>query len=177
MLALAENERKLLDRCLAFLEAQEVTTVSQKMRCRHAPVKLSGVAVITIQTVDRPLRIFVVDDERVIAHTLAQILLKNGFCATWFTDANEALLMAVQSTPDLVVSDVAMPVTSGIDLAIALRIQCPSCKILLLSGQAETEDLLVHARRGGYDFRLLAKPIWPSELLDEIRWMLASESH
>jgi DNA-binding response OmpR family regulator len=113
----------------------------------------------------------------VIAHTLAQILLKNGFCATWFTDANEALLMAVQSTPDLVVSDVAMPVTSGIDLAIALRIQCPSCKILLLSGQAETEDLLVHARRGGYDFRLLAKPIWPSELLDEIRWMLASESH
>jgi CheY-like chemotaxis protein len=61
-----------------------------------------------------------------------------------------------------------MPGISGIDLAIQMRAQYPNCKILLFSGQAATSDLLEHARDQGYDFRLLQKPVHPSEFLFEI---------
>jgi CheY-like chemotaxis protein len=113
-------------------------------------------------------RIFVVDDEPVIASSLAAILQMNGFSARFFTCPLEALAAARSESPDLVISDVAMPGMSGIDLAIQMRAQYPSCKILLFSGQAATSDLLEGARAQGYDFRLLQKPIFPSEFLSEI---------
>jgi hypothetical protein len=53
-------------------------------------------------------------------------------------------------------------------LAIQMRAQYPNCKILLFSGQAANLDLLESARAQGYDFRLLQKPVHPSEFLLEI---------
>jgi CheY-like chemotaxis protein len=113
-------------------------------------------------------RIFVVDDEPVIACSLAAILQMNGFSAGFFTCPLEALAAARSQSPDLVISDVAMPGISGIDLATQMRAQYPNCKILLFSGQAATLDLLEGARAQGYDFRLLQKPVHPSEFLFEI---------
>jgi CheY-like chemotaxis protein len=112
--------------------------------------------------------IFVVDDEPVIASSLAAILQMNGFSARFFTCPLEALAAARTESPDLVISDVAMPGISGIELAIKMRAQYPNCKILLFSGQAATSDLLEAARAQGHDFRLLQKPVHPSEFLFEI---------
>jgi CheY-like chemotaxis protein len=113
-------------------------------------------------------RVFVVDDEPVIASSLAAILQMNGFSARFFTCPLEALAAARSESPDLVISDVAMPGISGIDLAIQVRAQYPSCEILLFSGQAATLDLLESAHAQGYDFRVLQKPVHPSEFLSEI---------
>jgi CheY-like chemotaxis protein len=112
--------------------------------------------------------IFVVDDEAVIAASLAAILQMNGFSAKFFTCPLEALAAARSESPDLIISDVAMPGISGIDLAIQMRAQHPGCKVLLFSGQATTSDLLEGAGAHGYDFRLLQKPVHPSEFLIEI---------
>lgn len=117
--------------------------------------------------------IFVVDDEPVIASSLAAILQMNGFYARFFTSPLEALAAARSDSPDVVISDVAMPGLSGIDLAIQIRAQHPNCKILLFSGQAATLDLLEGARTQGYDFRLLQKPVIPSEFLSEIERLRA----
>ena len=113
-------------------------------------------------------RIFVVDDQPAIASSLAAILRMNGFSARFFTSPLEALTAARSESPDLVISDVAMPDISGIELAIQMRAQYPNCKILLFSGQAATSDLLEGARAQGYDFRLLQKPVFPSVFLSEI---------
>jgi CheY-like chemotaxis protein len=113
-------------------------------------------------------RIFVVDDEHVIAATLATILHMNGFSARFFTDPVEALAAARLDAPDLLVSDVAMPGLTGIDLAIQIKAQYPDCKILLFSGQATTQDLLEDARSQGHDFQLLQKPVHPSVMLSVI---------
>jgi DNA-binding NtrC family response regulator len=113
-------------------------------------------------------RVFVVDDEPVIASSLAAILKMNGFSASFFTSPLQALAAARIESPDLVISDVAMPDISGVDLAIQVRGQYPSCRILLFSGQATTLDLLEDARAQGYDFRVLQKPVHPSEFLYEI---------
>jgi DNA-binding response OmpR family regulator len=114
-------------------------------------------------------RVFVVDDEDVIASTLAMILRSQGFEATSFTQPLEALEATRLEAPDLLISDVVMPVLSGIELAILVRFHCPDCRVLLFSGQASTADLLETARSNGYGFDLLSKPVHPSDLLAKIR--------
>jgi CheY-like chemotaxis protein len=93
----------------------------------------------------------------------------NGYSARFFLNPLEALQLSLSEAPDLLISDVNMPQLSGIDLAIRMREQCPRCRILLFSGQAETADLLEAARAQGHDFLLLSKPIHPSDLLHRIR--------
>jgi DNA-binding NtrC family response regulator len=114
-------------------------------------------------------RIFVVDDEFIIASTLATILQRNGFDAIYFTEPLKALEAARQEAPQLLITDVVMPGLSGIDLAIALKEDCPTCKVLLFSGQAATSNLLQASREKGYDFELLSKPIHPTEFLKKIK--------
>ncbi len=114
-------------------------------------------------------RVFVVDDELIIASTLATILRMNGFDALSFTHPQAALQAAQEKVPDLLISDVIMPGITGVDLAILMLKLRPSCKILLFSGQAATANLLEAARLRGYDFELLAKPIHPAEFLQKIK--------
>ena len=114
--------------------------------------------------------VFVVDDEPVIATTLATILrLNGGFRARSFTKPLEALEAIRLEAPDLLITDVVMPLLSGIDLAIQVRELCPDCKVLLVSGQAATAHLLDTARANGYNFELLVKPVHPADLLMKIR--------
>lgn len=116
----------------------------------------------------RPLRIFVVDDERIICETLAKILQLSGFEAIPFTSPLQTLNNARIQPPDLLLSDVSMPGVSGIDLAVKIKLKYPSCKILLFSGKASTVDLLRVASAQGYDFQLLSKPVHPKDLLRRI---------
>jgi DNA-binding NtrC family response regulator len=113
-------------------------------------------------------RVFVVDDERLIATTLAAILQLNGFIADSFVRPCDALAAARVNAPDLLISDVMMPEISGVELAIQIKAICPDCKVLLFSGQAATADLLLAARERGYDFQLLSKPVHPTELLAQV---------
>jgi DNA-binding response OmpR family regulator len=112
---------------------------------------------------------FVVDDEEIIASTLAAILKISGFSSLAFTDPFNALESAESREPSLLISDVIMPGMNGIELAVRLQAKYPKCKILLFSGQAATADLLETARSEGHDFVLLGKPIHPSELLAAIK--------
>jgi CheY-like chemotaxis protein len=119
--------------------------------------------------------VFVVDDERVIASTLAAILQINGLDARFFFSPLEALEAACLERPDLLISDVVMPELSGVSLAIRMKETCPDCKILLFSGQAATSDLLRQAREHGQDFELLSKPLRPAAMLLRIKLLLLWE--
>lgn len=110
-------------------------------------------------------RIYVVDDEHVIATTLAIILSQNGFDALAFGSAKEAIAAAEALPPDLLLTDVVMPDMNGIELAIQFRQKYPVCKVLLFSGQAATNNLLEEAKGAGYDLELLPKPVHPQDLL------------
>ena len=115
-------------------------------------------------------KILVVDDEQVIADTLARILELNGYDAFVSYTSSAAVEIARNMRPELVILDVIIPGDiSGIDAAIQIRQALPDCKILLFSGQAATSDLLEKARAQGHDFEILAKPVHPSELLAKLR--------
>jgi len=114
-------------------------------------------------------KVLVVDDERVIADTLAIILNQSGFDASAVYTGTDAVETARANKPDLIISDVIMPDMNGIEAAIRVRQILPQCKILLFSGQAATADLLEKARLEGHEFEILAKPVHPQDLLAKLR--------
>jgi DNA-binding NtrC family response regulator len=116
-------------------------------------------------------RVFVVDDERIIADSLATILNHSGYQASAFYDAESALLACELGKPDCIITDVVMPGMSGVDLAVEIKDRFPACRVLLFSGQAATADLLATVRGRGLDFDVLPKPVHPRDLLAKIgRW-------
>jgi len=123
----------------------------------------------------RPV-VLVVDDEIAIADTLAIILSKNGFAAITAYEGKSAVEIARVIPPDLLLSDVAMPGMTGVELAITLHEQIPDCRVLLFSGQSLTVDILSDARARGYDFPMLTKPIHPSVLLESISRCLQEDA-
>ncbi len=113
--------------------------------------------------------VLVVDDERVIADTMTEILRRSGFNAICAYDGVSALELALQVGPDFVLTDVVMPRMNGVQLAIAIRKALPATEILLLSGQAGITEIVEGGREEGYLFELIAKPIHPEKLLQRLR--------
>jgi CheY-like chemotaxis protein len=114
-------------------------------------------------------RVIVLDDEQLIANTLAIILNNAGFEARAVFSGEQALELLESFQPELLIADVVMPGMTGIEAAIATRNKLPRCNILLFSGQAVTADLLAQARTQGHEFEILAKPVHPSDLLAKLR--------
>lgn len=115
--------------------------------------------------------VLVVDDERVIADTLTAILRDRGFNAMTAYSAEAAIAMARESSPQFLVCDIVLlGGMNGIEAAIQIGALCPDCRIILISGMAESGELLDKARARGHDFEIiLAKPFHPTELIDRLQ--------
>jgi two-component system response regulator MprA len=117
-------------------------------------------------------RLLIVDDERTIAETMAAIFNKSGYEARPALSAEEALEVIADWEPAIALLDVVLPTMSGIDLGILLRAARPAIKILLMSGQVVTGDLLDAAAKDGHAFEVLAKPIPVPDLLSSAARLL-----
>ncbi|MGA7525129.1 MAG: response regulator [Acidobacteriaceae bacterium] len=115
--------------------------------------------------------ILVVDDERVIADTTAEILGMSGFRAVAAYDGRTALELAREIRPDFLLTDVVMPGMSGIELAVAVKKVEPDTTVLLFSGQAATRELLDEVEWANDSFELVLKPVHPEELIAHLRLM------
>ena len=73
-------------------------------------------------------RVLVVDDEQVIADTLAKILDLNGYDASAVYTGTAAVESARTLRPDLIISDVIMPDMNGIEAAISIRGFLPAAR-------------------------------------------------
>ena len=113
-------------------------------------------------------RVFVVDDERMIVDTLVEILIARGFEAIPFYDSRQVIGHAERNCPDILLTDVVMPHLNGVDLATLVTERCPHTRVLLLSGQAATANLLQGATPAGKRFELLSKPLDPRVLLKKL---------
>jgi DNA-binding response OmpR family regulator len=119
--------------------------------------------------------VLVVDDEPVIANTLAEILNRSGYRAVTAHNAEAALELALSWPPQVLITDVVLPGENGIDLAMSIRRIFPDCKMLLFSGQAHTRDILALPKYQGHDFDIIGKPIHPSVLLDRVKKALSAK--
>ena len=114
-------------------------------------------------------KVLVLDDEKVIADSLAMILNRSGFDAVAHYDGNSAIDFIHKECPDILLSDVVMPQITGLQVADKVRTHCPGTRIVLISGNAATPNLLQEACPGGPPFEILQKPIHPSQLLQILR--------
>jgi len=118
---------------------------------------------------ERPTRILVVDDEGQIRRALKSILSTRGYTLEMAATAHEALLKAIDTPPDLVVLDLALPDRSGIEVCRELRTWM-SAPILVLSVRANEADKIEALDEGADDY--LTKPFSAGELLARIRALL-----
>ena len=118
-------------------------------------------------------RLLVVDDEPNLLTAIAAVLRGKGFEVTTARNGKDALLQIARSLPDLIVSDVRMPVMDGFRLARQLR-SAPHTKlipIVFLTAKDETEDR-IEGFHSGVDV-YLTKPFEPDELVAVVQNILA----
>lgn len=118
-------------------------------------------------------RLLIVDDEPNLLTAIAAVLRGEGFEVSTARNGKDALLQLARSLPDLIVSDVRMPVMDGYKLARQLR-SAPHTAlipIIFLTAKDQTEDR-IEGFRSGIDV-YLTKPFEPDELIAVINNILA----
>jgi DNA-binding NtrC family response regulator len=121
-------------------------------------------------------RILIVDDEKPLAETLGEIFRVAGYDCRVAYDGAQAIECVRTFDPALMIADVIMPGMNGIELAKVVLDSRPNCAVLLYSGNAATQELLESAHGTGHDFRVLAKPTPPRQLLETVAQMLENRA-
>lgn len=111
------------------------------------------------------LRVLVVDDEKSIVYSLCAILEIYKHRVRSAHSAEEALEIAREFRPDVLLSDIVMPGMNGIELALRVRRLLPGCEVLLMSGQTTHQEQLQIARAEGHALEVAQKPFHPREIL------------
>ncbi len=120
------------------------------------------------------MRILVVDDEEVLASTMAAILDSQGYESVASFSGTDALQLSRTFRPDLLVTDLLMPGMDGVETARAIRRELPACKVLFISGQPMRLDEITS--RFGEDVEFAAKPLQPVEMLNRISHVLGTQA-
>src|SRR5436305_1385561 len=81
-------------------------------------------------------KVLVIDDQALIADTLAEILNQNGYASRPVYSGEEALEQVNRFEPDVVLSDVRMHKLDGIQTAMRIQILHPHCSVILFSASA-----------------------------------------
>ena len=112
------------------------------------------------------MKILIADDDPQILRALRITLSARGYDVETASDGTEALRLAVDKHPDLMVIDLGMPGLTGIDVIEAVRgwSQLP---ILVVSGRSDSLDKVDALDAGADDY--VTKPFAADELLARIR--------
>ncbi len=114
-------------------------------------------------------KILVVDDEISLQETLAYNLKKQGYDVETTGDGSEALDLAREHRPDLIILDVMLPGLDGFEVCRILRREM-STPVLMLTARDDEIDRVVGLEVGADDY--LAKPFSMRELIARVKAML-----
>ncbi|MGC0144337.1 response regulator [Pseudactinotalea sp. Z1732] len=114
-------------------------------------------------------RVLVVDDEPPLARLVANYLEQHGFEVQVTGDGSDAIQRARQWHPGVIVLDLGLPGTDGVEVCRAVR-TFSDCYIIMLTARAEEVDKLIGLSVGADDY--VTKPFSPRELVARVRAML-----
>jgi len=119
-------------------------------------------------------RVMIVEDEESILLSLEFLLGKDGYAVTTARDGAEALRLLGQSTPDLVLLDVMLPLIDGFELCNNIRAMpaLAGTRIMLLTARGREAEIARGLALGADAY--LTKPFSTRELMDRVRALLAS---
>ena len=110
-----------------------------------------------------PSEVLVVDDEPTITEVVSRYLERAGYRASVAATGDEALASAARRPPDLVILDLMLPGTGGLEVMRRLRERPEPPGVILLTARGEESDRIVGLRLGADDY--VVKPFSPAELV------------
>jgi len=111
--------------------------------------------------------VLVVDDEPTIIDVVGRYMERAGYETYRAADGPEALRLAAEHRPDLVVLDLMLPGIDGIEVMRQLHEETgPRIAVIMLTARGEESDRLVGLRRGADDY--VVKPFSPAELVARV---------
>ena len=113
------------------------------------------------------IQFLVVDDHPETSALLERMLIAGGLYGAACTDGDEALTILRQGRFQVVLSDLAMPGISGMDLLEMVRRKFPGVAFVMITGTNDVRQVVRAMKAGASDF--LVKPVLPSELVASVR--------
>ena len=112
-------------------------------------------------------RVAIIDDDPIVADTLAEILKLHGYEAKTHYNDESALADAQQFCPQVILSDVCMGKIDGIETALRIREYHPECRIILFTASPLSSD--IYRRIDDLGFESLRRPLHPWDVLVLLR--------
>jgi class 3 adenylate cyclase len=118
--------------------------------------------------------ILVIDDELIVREMIAEALQADGYTVVQAETGGRALEILTSHQIDIVLSDIQLPDTSGIDLAGRIRAQQPGLPIVMVTGLADAGKAIDALKLGVSDY--ITKPFDLNTLSTSIRNILDKEA-
>lgn len=112
-------------------------------------------------------KILVVDDEEIIRESIAMILEKEGYTVDKAENGEIAFDKVSNTSYDLVISDIEMPMMRGVELLEKVALRSPQTFFIIITAYASVETAVGALRKGAYDY--LLKPIEFDDLLFRVK--------
>lgn len=112
-------------------------------------------------------KILVVDDESTICDSVKKILSRKGFLVENSLNADQAIEMMKTNNYDLLITDLMMPKTSGIELIEMVKKHYPEIDVMVITGYASIETAVKATKLGALDY--IPKPFTPDELAEKVQ--------
>ncbi len=107
-------------------------------------------------------RILIVDDEKLVRWSLQQKCQEWGYQPMEAATGTEALQLARDETPELVLLDVRLPDVNGLEVLEKLKQGADSTAVIMMTGDPQLDDVKASLKNGAYDF--VGKPLDFDEL-------------
>ena len=121
----------------------------------------------------RPTKVLVTDDSELVLRLMRNILETEGYLVLTAVNGEEALKIAVKEKPDLIVTDVMMPIMDGISLTKKLKSNLTTryIPVIILTSKDEVDSEVAGIEAGADDY--ITKPVNPKRLMARIRRLIA----
>jgi FixJ family two-component response regulator len=114
----------------------------------------------------RSIRIAIVDDDDDIVDVLGEVLRRAGYTPDLYTNPRDASLASTSQEYDVVISDLAMPGLSGIDLLSQIKETFPLTQFIVITGYASVKSAAEAMHKGANSY--LTKPLTSTQILAHI---------
>jgi two-component system nitrate/nitrite response regulator NarL len=121
------------------------------------------------------VRVLIVDDHPLTRDALGRLLAAHGFEVVGEAGGGEdAVRLARELAPDLVLLDLSMPGLGGLDALPLLREAAPGCEVVILTASEDEESLLAAVRSGAAGYVLKSEP--PERIVEFLRGVSRGEA-
>ena len=109
-------------------------------------------------------KVWVADDDSSIRWVLERALTQAGIANESFADADELLKQLASGQPDVIISDIRMPGTNGLELLASMSESYPHVPVIITTAHSDLDSAVASYQKGAFEY--LPKPFDLDEMID-----------